>query len=311
MRVVRPRVIFIVGPTAIGKTALAIALARRVGGEIISCDSMQVYKGMRLVSQAPSCEEKRTVRHHLIAILDPRREYSVASFRKKATACIASVIRRGKIPIVVGGSGLYVKALIDGLFPSPKADVKFRARMARFAARRGKKRLHERLAKIDPDAARSIHPNDTRRVIRALEIYHATGRTMTELKSRTKGLVDRYDIALYGLTAPRDKIYARIDRRVERMFDEGVMREARRLVKTKLSKTAAAALGVKEIGGYLRGEYDLESAKALLKMNTRRFAKRQLTWFRADKRIRWFEVTRMSKRGITGRIYGTRITRNR
>ena len=311
MRVGKAPVIFIVGPTAVGKTALAIAFARRAGGEIISCDSMQVYKGMALVSQAPTLQERRTVRHHLVGILDPRREYSVASFRKSATACIASVIRRGKVPIVVGGSGLYVKALIDGLFPSPKADVKFRARMTAFAKRHGSKRLHGRLAKIDPASAAAIHPNDTRRVIRALEIHHATGRTMTELKAKTKGLAEHYDIMLYGLTAPREKIYKRIDERVDRMFTGGVVNEVRRLAKKKLSKTAAAALGVKEIRGYLTGEYDREAATSLLKMNTRRFAKRQLTWFRADKRIRWFDMTKISKKGIAGRIYGACITRNR
>ena len=300
----RDSVIFIVGPTAIGKTSLAIRLAKRISGEIISCDSMQVYKGMRILSQAPSVRDRKAVPHHLVSIADPAKEYSVAAFRKAATKAIESIIGRGKVPIVTGGTGLYAKALIDGLFPSPKADIKFRRAMQKLVSRHGSGRLHAKLAKIDPAAAASIHPNDVRRIIRALEIHHTTGRTMTELKSMTKGLKDRYEIKIFGLTRPREDIYAAIDARVDRMFEEGLLDEVKRLKKRRLSKTARAVLGFKETAGYLRGEYGLEAAKALMKMNTRRFAKRQLTWFRADGRIVWFDTDKLSQAKIVDKILG-------
>jgi tRNA dimethylallyltransferase len=229
-------------------------------------------------------------------------EYSAAVFRKKAARLIKSIIKREKVPIVSGGSGLYVKALVDGLFPSPQADIKFREKMRKFASRYGREKLHARLSRIDPESAGAIHPNDERRIIRALEIYDSTGHTMTELKSRTKGLQDLYDIRVFGLTAPRQDLYSRIDSRVDRMFAGGVVDEVKRLRKKRLSKTARSVLGLKEISGYLDGEYDLETAKALMKMNTRKFAKRQLTWFRADSRIRWYDVERMDEAEILKRI---------
>ncbi|MFA5143767.1 MAG: tRNA (adenosine(37)-N6)-dimethylallyltransferase MiaA [Candidatus Omnitrophota bacterium] len=299
-------IIIIVGPTAIGKTALAIKLARRVGGEIISADSMQVYKGMGMLSQAPTAEELRRAPHHFVGLLEPSREYSVAVFIKKAAPAIGAIIERGKVPIVAGGTGLYVKGLVDGLFPSPKADLKFRKKMAAFAARYGRRKLHSKLARIDPGSAKKIHPNDARRIIRALEIYRSTGKTKAELKSLTRGLKDRYRIKIFGLTAPRDEIYARINLRVERMFLDGVLKEVKRLKAAKrMSRTAKAALGFSEISGYLKGRYDLACAKDMLKMNTRRFAKRQLTWFRADRRIGWLDVSKVGMSEIVGKIAGS------
>jgi len=282
--------IFIVGPTAIGKTALAVKLAKKINGEIISCDSMQVYKGMKILSQAPCPAEKRQARHYLVGSLDPEKEYSVADFRIRASEIIEGVIRRKKIPIVAGGSGLYVKGLVDGLFPSPKADKKIRKSMEKFALRYGSGKLHEKLRKLDPESASLIHPNDRRRIIRALEIYNATGRTMTELKGQTHGLSDRYDIKIYGLIRPREEIYASINSRVEKMFKRGLVREVRSLKRKRLSRTAKGVLGYKEITGYINGDYDLDTAKELLKRNTRRFAKRQLSWFRGDCRIEWINL---------------------
>ncbi|MCM8761428.1 MAG: tRNA (adenosine(37)-N6)-dimethylallyltransferase MiaA [Candidatus Omnitrophica bacterium] len=289
---VKHKIIFIVGPTATGKTDLSIKLARLIKGEIISCDSMQVYRGMEILSQAPSSRDRRKAPHHLIGILDPRREYSAASFRKRALDLIRSIIERKRIPIITGGSGLYAKALVDGLFPSPPADIKFRRKMQAFALRHGSARLHQKLAAIDPDSARTIHPNDTRRIIRALEIYHSTTRTMTELKSRTKGLGADFDVRMFGLNAPREELYARIESRVDRMFERGVVAEVKKLKEKKLSKTARSVLGFKEISDYLNGRYGLEEAKAFLKRNTRRFAKRQLTWFKADNRIIWHDISK-------------------
>jgi len=280
-------VLFIVGPTAIGKTAFALKLARSVKAEIISCDSMQVYRGMDTLSQSPRQSETKKVRYHLVRFLSPAKEYSAGSFIKKAALLIDDIIERKKVPIIVGGTGLYVKGLVDGLFPTPKADPKFRKKMYDYASRYGNERLHEKLEKADPLSAGAIHPNNVRRVVRALEICHSTGRTMTELKSGTTGIADKYRIKIFGLEAPREEIYSNINARVEKMFASGVVNEVKKLSRHTLSKTAKAALGYKEILGFLKNEYGLDEAKGLIKRNTRRFAKRQMAWFRADKRIRW------------------------
>ncbi|MDD5428317.1 MAG: tRNA (adenosine(37)-N6)-dimethylallyltransferase MiaA [Candidatus Omnitrophica bacterium] len=302
MRTPPGKVVFIVGPTAIGKTSLAVRLARRIDAEIISADSMQIYNGMKILSQAPTAEEKRKARHHLVESIDPRKEYSVAEFIKKATAAINAITKRGRLPIIAGGSGLYIKGLIDGLFESPKADLKFRAKMARFAAKNGRKKLYAKLVKIDPDAAKTIHPNDLRRVVRALEIYHTAGKTMTELKASTRGLKDACEIKIFGLIRPRGEMYSRIDSRVDGMFRSGAVAEVKRLRRRKLSRTAAAVLGFKEISGYLDGECTLDEAKELLKMNTRRFAKRQMTWFRANDKIKWFDAGKLNNKEIIKKI---------
>lgn len=299
---VKKTVLFIVGPTAIGKTVFAIKCAKRVNGEIISADSMQIYKDMKTLSQAPTVREKKRARHNLVEALDPRREYSVAAFIKKASRAIRSIIKRNKVPVIVGGSGLYIRGLIDGLFPSPEADMKFREDLARFAAKYGSKKLHAKLMKIDPESAKRIHPNDLRRIVRALEIHHSTGKTMTELKTSTRGLKEKYEIKIFGLIRPREEIYSRIDERVDRMFRSGAVEEVKRLRRKKLSRTAGMVLGFHEISGYLSGRYDREAAKNMLKLNTRRFAKRQMTWFRADKRIHWFDANKVSEKEIVRKI---------
>lgn len=299
---VKDKVVFIVGPTSIGKTHLAVKLAKAIRGEVISCDSMQVYKRMPVLSQAPSAVQANGTPYRLIKFLSPSKEFSAAIFRKKAVFLIDDILNRGKVPIIAGGTGLYVKALIDGLFPSPKADMNFRKKMYNYASRMGSAKLHDKLKKIDAQSACLIHPNDTRRIVRALELWHSTGRTMTELKTQTSGIADKYDIKIFGITAPREKIYSNVNNRVEKMFREGLVSEVKRLSKVKLSKTAKAVLGFKEILGFLKDEYDVETAQELMKQNTRRFAKRQLTWFRADKRIRWLDVTRMGEREIIKKI---------
>ena len=295
-------VLFIVGPTAIGKTALALKLAHRINGEIISCDSMQVYKGMDILSQSPKPSEMKKVRCHLVRFLSPTKEYSAGSFRRRASSLIDDIIRRKNLPIIVGGTGLYVKGLVDGLFPTPKADPKFRLDMYDYASRYGNKRLYKKLEKVDPASASAIPPNNVRRVVRALEICHSTGRTMTELKSGTKGIADKYRINTFGLTSSREKIYSDINDRVDDMFEEGLVGEVKRLSRKSLSKTAKAALGFKEVLKFLKGEISLETAKDLMKQNTRRYAKRQLTWFRADGRIKWFDVEKMDRGRIIKRM---------
>lgn len=280
-------VLFIVGPTAIGKTAFALKLARRIRGEIISCDSMQVYKGMDILNQSPKKTETKKTRYHLVRFLSPTKEWSAGSFINRAASLIDDIIERKNLPIIVGGTGLYVKGLIDGLFSTPEADMKFRLDMYDYASRYGNKRLHKKLEKIDPVSASAIHFNNVRRVVRALEICHLTGRTMTKLKRSTMGIADKYTIRIYGLEAPREEIYSNINARVDKMFTSGVVNEVKNLSGKRLSKTAKAVLGFKEILGCLKNKYSLDEAKELMKRNTRRFAKRQLTWFRADKRIRW------------------------
>lgn len=298
----KDKIVCIVGPTAIGKTALAVKLAGKIKGEIISCDSMQVYKGIKILSQVPIPQQRKKIPYHLINFLSPSREFSVARFAKMARRLIKDIISRKKIPILAGGSGLYVKGLIDGLFPSPEADDKFREKMYKLAQRYGSRHLHKKLKVIDPGSAGSIHENDARRIIRALEIWHSTGKTMTELKKGTKGMSGSYDIRMFGLTAPRDIIYKRIDSRVDDMIRAGALKEAKKIFRKKLSKTAKAIIGLKEFSAFLGGEYDLDTATELMKRNTRRFAKRQLTWFRADERIRWFDVSEMSEKEIINRM---------
>ena len=286
----RKKVIFIVGPTAIGKTCLAVELAKKIGGEIISADSMQGYKGMDILSQKPAKNEQKKVPHHLISFLKAQDEYSAANFSKLARKKIEEIIKRQKTPIVVGGSGLYVKALIDGVFPSRGKDEYLRKELQRLAEDKGNLFLYNRLKKIDPASAAKIHPNDLKRVIRAIEIYELEKVTKTGLKEKTKGIKDKYDIKIFGLIADREKLYQRINKRVDLMFRKGLVKEVEKLLRGTLSITSSQALGIKEVKGFLEKEYGIAKAKEILKRNTRRFAKRQLTWFRPDSRIVWLDA---------------------
>lgn len=282
------RVIFIVGATATDKTKTAIKLAKDINGEIISCDSMQIYKYAPILTQAPSEKELKKVPHYLIREISPEREYSAAEFSKRATKLIKDIIKKGKTPIIVGGTGLYVKALLDGLFPSPKKDPSLREDLEKEAREHGSAYLYNELRGIDKEAALKIHKNDVRRIMRALEVYYSTGIPLSVHKKNTKGIKDEYDIIQVGIDIPRQELYKRIDRRIEKMFKDGLTSEVKALLKRNLSITARSAIGIKEINGYLKNEYPLKEAKEMLKKNTRRYAKRQLTWFRADKRIKWF-----------------------
>jgi len=284
------RVIFLVGPTASGKTDVAVSLAKKINAEIISCDSMQVYRGMDILSQKPTKEQLKNINHHLVGVLSPRREYSVAIFKKKCDRLIKEIHRKEKNVLIVGGSGLYVKALTDGLFPSRKKNIKLRRELYLISKKFGNSYLHTRLKEVDPDAAHSIHLNNTRRVVRALEVYQTMGVSFSEMKSKTIGLSGAYEVILFGLNYNRQVLYERINKRVDEMLKEGLVKEVLRLRRRKLSQTAGSILGYKEIVGYLKGDYTLEDAACLLKRNTRRFAKKQLSWFRRDKRILWVDV---------------------
>lgn len=292
------KIIVIVGPTAIGKTSLAIKLAKKIKAEIISADSMQAYKGMDILSQKPTPPELKTVPHHLVSFLDPEYEYNAAIFTRKSKKIIKDIIKKGKIPIIVGGSGLYVKALVNGIFPSKGKNKLLRKKLEKIASVKGSLFLYNRLKKVDPTAARAIHPNDARRIIRALEIYEVDKKTKTSLKRKTKGIKEKYEVKVFGLKTTREKLYGRINKRVDLMFKKGLVKEIKKLLGLHLSITAGQALGIKEIRCYLDKTYDIDNAKEILKRNTRRLAKRQFTWFRADKEIRWLDFDRKNEKKV-------------
>jgi tRNA dimethylallyltransferase len=285
-----PLIIFIVGPTGVGKSEIAAALAKRINGEIVSCDSMQVYKGMDIVTSKPSAAIRKKTKHHLIGIVSPFREYDVSRFRKGALKAVQGIIKRRKVPLLVGGTGLYMSILINGIFELKVEDRAIRERLYKEAAARGSSYLYKRLQKVDPAAADKIHPHDAKRIIRALEVFIGTGKPISHWQKQRRGLGAEHDVRIFCLNRKKGKLYKRIDERVEKMFKAGLEKEAKDLLKSKLSRTAAYAIGLKELKGYFDGAYDLEEAKRQMKLNTRRYAKRQLTWFRKDKRIKWLDV---------------------
>ncbi len=283
----KPKIIFILGPTGVGKSEFAAKLAKKIKGEVISCDSMQVYKDMEILSQYPSRKLRKRIPHHLIGILSPSQEWSAADFVAKAKKIADGIIKRGKIPVITGGTGLYARAFIEGLFPSPPKSEALRKKLYREARDKGNEKLYEKLAKVDPVYASKIHPNDLRRIVRALEVYELTGRPISDHHGGTKGLKDKYAVSIFILNRNREELYTRVNERVDEMFRCGVIDEVKKLRRLKLSKTAKAVLGFREIGAYIKGNLSLEEAKELIKMNTRRYAKRQLTWFKREKGATW------------------------
>lgn len=283
-------VIFIAGPTSSGKSKVAAHLAREINGEVISCDSMQVYKDMDILAAAPQKSVLAKSRHHLIKVIPPEEEYNVARFIEESSKLIESILSRGKVPIFAGGTGLYMKSLIDGIFSSPPKDEALRSSLIEAASREGKDYLYEKLRKIDPETAKKLHPNDTRRIVRALEVYELTGKTIQEKKMASRGISSKYDIKIFALSLPRELLYSRINSTVEKMFEEGLVEEVKLLKGRRLSLTAGKALGIKEVSSFLDGALSLEEAKEELKKNTRNYAKRQLTWFRQDRRIKWIDA---------------------
>ncbi|MFH1779276.1 MAG: tRNA (adenosine(37)-N6)-dimethylallyltransferase MiaA [Candidatus Omnitrophota bacterium] len=289
------RLIFLVGPTAIGKTEVSVELAKLLNCEIISCDSMQVYKGMDIATSKPAKVLLDAVLHHMINIIEPSEEFSAALFRELAVKAMKEILAKSKSPLFVGGSGLYVKVLIDGIFEGPSSDRELRARLKAEADEFGAEVLYKRLKDVDSETALKVHPNDLRRILRALEVYEKAKAPISMLKNRTHGLSENYKIKMFGLDMDRQALYKKIDERVDAMFETGLVDEARRLMGRNLSLTASQALGYKEVFGFLKGEYGFDEAKRLVKRNTRRYAKRQLTWFRKDKKIDWIIVEEDSK----------------
>ena len=286
----KKKIIFIVGPTAVGKTEAAFHLASKINSEILSCDSMQVYKGMDIITSKPPKALRKKVRHHLIDIISPTKEYNVSKYRKETLAKMGELLKKGKAPIFVGGTGLYMSILIDGLFKEGAKNKSIRLRLYKELEALGSRALYKRLKKIDPQAALKIHPNDAKRIIRALEVFMASGTPISKLQKQRKGLSDKYGVKIFCLNIERDKLYRKIDERVDRMFRKGLVGEVKKLLKLKLSKTASCAIGIRELKGYFDGLYALEEARRLIKRNTRKFAKKQPTLLKKDKRIKWLEV---------------------
>ncbi len=288
----KPRIIFLVGPTAIGKSNLAIGLAKKMNAEIISLDSMQIYKGLDILSSKPTESMRNEVSHHLLDIARPEDEFDAAAYRRLALRKINEIHKRGKIPLFAGGTGLYMSVVIDGIFKDAGKNEALRKKLYAQAKTKGSLFLYNKLKKIDPQAASKIHPHDLRRIIRAMEVYKLTGRPISKLWKTRKGLSDKYEIKRLGLNKQREKLYKGVNLRVDEMFRNGLVDEVKGLLERKPGLTCIQAIGIKEIKGFLGGIYDLEYAKELMKKNTRNYAKRQLTWFRKDRRILWFDASR-------------------
>jgi tRNA dimethylallyltransferase len=300
----KKRIIFLLGPTGIGKSKTAISLAKKINAGIISCDSMQVYRKINIITSKVTPAQKKEVKHYLIDIVGPDKEYNAAQYRRDALAACEKIFMQGKVPLFVGGTGLYYQAVVDGLFPAIPRDRLIRARLEKQVKEKGGLYLFRRLLRIDRDAAGRIHPHDTRRVIRALEVYLKTGRRISELQREREGLGKEYLVAALGLDLERGLLYRRIDQRVDAMFERGLLREVKRLLAGKLSLTAKYSIGIPEIKGYLSGNYDLGEARRLIKRNSRHYAKRQLTWFRNDDRIHWLKIKENeSSEKISARLY--------
>lgn len=287
------KVIVVAGPTASGKTSLAIALAKALDGEVVSADSMQIYKHMNIGTAKPTAEEMEGIPHHLLDFVSPLDAFDVVQYQKMALDCIADILARGKQPIVCGGTGLYINSLIYNLsYGEGDADPIFREKLAEEAKLHGNQYLHDRLQAVDPKAAATIHPNNVKRVIRALEVYETTGTLFSEQVEASRQNPAPYDYVCLGLDLPRDYLYARIDKRVDMMLEAGLLEETRYLRENGLLEGPTASMGIcyKELLPYLRGDASLETCAEKLKQGTRNYAKRQMTWFRRIPTMHWILV---------------------
>ena len=282
--------VILAGPTAVGKTKASVLLAKKIGGEIISADSMQVYRHMDIGSAKIRPEEMSGVPHHLIDVLDPEEDFNVVRFQQMARQALAEIWSRGRIPMVVGGTGFYIQALLYDIdFTEDSGEDEFRACLEQTARENGGEYLHQLLENVDPEAARQIHPHNVKRVIRALEFHRQTGGRISEHNQREREKQSPYRCAYFVLTDERSRLYERIDRRVDEMMEEGLLEEVRFLRDRGVPKTATSmqGLGYRQLYGYLEGRYTLDEAVRIIKRDTRHFAKRQLTWFRREKDVIW------------------------
>jgi tRNA dimethylallyltransferase len=285
-------VVVICGPTASGKTALSVELAKELDAEIISADSMQIYKGMDIATAKPSISERDGIPHHLMDFLDPCEAFSVADYVRLAREKISDIAARGKLPMIVGGTGLYISSLINNIqFEESECDYAYREQLRQLAAEKGNGYLMDMLKEIDPETAASLHENNQSRVIRALEVYKITGKTMSQTQRESRAEPSPYEPCMIALDYDRSQLYDRINKRVDIMLEEGLLEEAREFYSREDYPTAAQAIGYKELLPYLKGSEELDTSVERLKQETRKYAKRQLTWFRKDERIHWIKVT--------------------
>ena len=285
-----PAIIFIVGPTAAGKSETGLISAQHLNAQIVCCDAMQVYREISIANDKPTLKARALVPHHLVDIVPVTEEFNVARYRQLALDVIGQIHACGKIPLFVGGSGMYMSVLLDGIFEGAAADEDLRGELTRELAVQGPAFLHERLKALDPQAAVKINPNDPQRILRALEVVISTGQPLSQLQPKREGLWGKMPIKIFALNRPREELYQRVEDRVEEMFTKGLIEEIRQIASLPLSSTAQKLIGVPEVIEYLKGEYDLERAKYLMKLHTRHYVKRQLTWFRRDKRLTWLDI---------------------
>lgn len=288
------RVVCIVGPTASGKTALSVALAAHFGGEVVSCDSMQIYRGMDIGTAKPTSDEMQNVPHHMISVVDPSETYSAARYVKEAGTITDDILSRGKLPVIVGGTGLYVDSLVNGTdFAEYDGDEECRRKLFDLYEKHGAAYMHSMLRAVDPERAEQIHENNVKRVIRALEVYNMSGKTISAHDEESKKRPPRYNAVYIGLMYEnRELLYDRINRRVDLMMEAGLEAEVKTLLSSGLSSdtTAMQAIGYKELVSYLEGKCTPDEAVESIKQASRRYAKRQMTWFRRNKSINWIAV---------------------
>lgn len=288
----KEKVVVICGPTASGKTALSIELAKKINGEIISSDSMQIYKDMTIGTAKPTVEEMQGIKHYLIDFVSPDERYSVADYKKDAKKAIKEIIEKGKTPIIVGGTGLYVDSLIYEIeYPNIEFDEQYRESLEKQVEEKGLEELYQKAKEIDPQAIEKISKNDKKRILRILEIYHATGMNKTEQEKKSREKEVEYDYKVYALNWEREKLYERIDKRVDIMIEQGLIEEVKEVYnKYEKFPTAMQGLGYKEVVQYLENELTKEEMIEKIKQETRRYAKRQLTWFRKNKQTIWINA---------------------
>lgn len=287
----KPKVIVICGPTASGKTALSIELAKKINGEIVSCDSMQIYKDMDIGTAKPTIEEMQGIKHYMLDFVSPDERYSVADYKKQAKQAIREIIEKGKVPIVVGGTGLYVDSLIYEIeYQDIEFDEKYRKQLEERSEKEGLEVLYNEAKKIDPEAITKISQNDKKRILRILEIYNATGKNKTEQEKESRKNEVEFDYKVYAISWDREKLYDRINQRVDIMIDQGLIEEVQKIY-SKYNKfpTAMQGLGYKEVLEYLEGKCNKQEMIDKIKQETRRYAKRQLTWFRKNKQTIWLD----------------------
>jgi len=293
----KPKIVIVLGPTAVGKTELALAVAQRVNAEIVNADSQQVYRYLDIGTGKPSKPERERVRHHLIDVVNPDEDFNAARYRQLAAASIDEIHKRGAKVLVSGGTGLYLKALTGGLFSGPSQDTELRANLEREIAQIGLAALYDRLIAIDPGANTKIHPNDRQRIIRALEVYQSTGRPLSEWQNEHRFQEEAFQILKIGLARTRAELYDLINRRSESMIRAGLLDEVRGLMERgyELDLKPLRSVGYRQMGEVIEGIKGLPEAMAEMKQETRRLAKRQLTWFRSDPEIRWFHPEKQER----------------